>query len=162
VIREQIRNGYGSRPVGYREAPNYLDKVSFRQGVSSLLAQVFNPALPSAPQILPPGIGVQRSELTNHFLQNFTIVVEARDSSLRDFPMSLTVPDRDLKRLLKAEGFYPTDFGNGSHEVWKRAGSPMITIPNRKDQAGLKFLKSAAESLGFRNIRELQEAARHS
>ena len=159
VIRERIRSGYGSRPVGYREAPSYLDNLRFKQGVSNLLAQVLNPVPAIAPKVLPPGLGIQQSELTNHFLSNFTIVVESGDTSILDFPMSLVVPDMKLKKLLRAEGFHLTDLGKGSHEVWKKPGSPMVTVPNRKDQAGLKFLKSTARTLGYKNLRELQEAA---
>jgi predicted RNA binding protein YcfA (HicA-like mRNA interferase family) len=160
VIRKRISDGYGSRPLGYREAPRYLDSFRFRHGVSNLLAQVFNPTLVAAPQVVLPRLGIQSSELKTHFLSNFTIVVESGDASLRDFPMSLVVPDIKLKKLLQAEGFHPTNLGKGSHEVWKRPGSPMITVPNRKDQAGIKFLKSAAKSLGYENLRDLQEAAR--
>ena len=161
-MRRVIRENYYRRPVGYRDAQRYLGLEQNRAAVGELLSQLHGPKPAPNQSASDPFLGIQRSDLHQYFLRSWTLVDDGRSGNPNDLPMTLTIPDAGLKRLLTTRGFLPTKRGNGSHVVWIKSGAPDITIPNRKDQEGYNFLKNTARSLGLKNIRELAEAARRS
>ncbi|QBX25303.1 Predicted RNA binding protein YcfA, dsRBD-like fold, HicA-like mRNA interferase family [Streptococcus henryi] len=40
--------------------------------------------------------------------------------------------ERELKKIAKKQGFSKTNFGKGSHEVWKHPDGRQTTIPKPK------------------------------
>lgn len=159
-IRQAILEGYSDRPVGYREAPSFISSTQNASAVAELLGMLSDPARPPGGSGSKPSLSIQRSELTRQFLKGWTLVHERKSGVKSDMPMTLTVPDRSLKRLLNLKGYSPTKLGKGSHEVWKKPGSPMVTLPNRTNQEGYRALSTIAKSLGLRSVSELAELAR--
>ena len=42
--------------------------------------------------------------------------------------------ERELKKIAKKQGFSKTNFGKGSHEVWKHPDGRTVTIPKPKEK----------------------------
>lgn len=158
AFKSAIESGYQRRPPGYNEAERFLTTESFKVGVGELVAMLDGRPNATINWLLPQ-LELQHGRLTNMFLKSWRLV-EADTSQPQQFPMKLTVPDRALKKYLSNNGFAPTHLGNGSHEVWKKPGSAMITIPHRKDQAGHEFLRSVARALNLKNVHELLQNVR--
>lgn len=160
AIKKSILSGFSVRPAGYKDGESYVSPAAFEQGMSNLLAWLLNPSQASMPNVSSPGLGIQKGPLRKHLIQGVTFVDDHRSGSLDDLPLALVVPDRSLKKLMRARGFECTGRGKGSHEVWARQGSPNVTVPFRKEHGKIGTLNSIAHSLGFPNAHELKRAIR--
>lgn len=158
AIKQSIVSGYSVRPVGYKDAETFISPTAFEQGISDLLAWLLNPSHATMPSVSSPGLGIQTGPLRKHFIQDVTFVDDHRGASNEDLPLELVVPDRSLKKLMRARGFEFTGRGKGSHEVWAKQGSPNVTVPFRKEHGKIGTLNSIAHSLGFTNAHELKRA----
>lgn len=110
--------------------------------------------------LLLPKIALQRDELYDYFSKSTTVAQLRTAPSLRHLPMTFTVPDRKLKKLLKSHGYQPSNRGKDSHEGWVRPGHQNVTGPRRTHQGGITFIKSSAEALGLNDLKELEELVR--
>ena len=159
AILATIKRSFVSRPPGYNVAGTSIADRPFKLALGELLNIVEGSKKQPATRLLPQ-VALQRSELYNYFAKSTTVVEMKSSPSFGALPMTFTVPDRKLKKLLKIRGYEPTNRGKGSHEVWAQPGHQNVTVPRRTNQEGIKFLKSTAKALGLNGLRDLEELVR--
>ena len=73
--------------------------------------------------------------------------------------IQLALPKRKLEKVISRHGYFKTDEGDGSHEKWKKPGSPFIILTKNREQS-ISVIKSTAKTLGI-NVDELARETRN-
>jgi predicted RNA binding protein YcfA (HicA-like mRNA interferase family) len=68
----------------------------------------------------------------------------------------LSVSSRDAERVVRSAGYELVTGGKGSHLKYRAKGRPMVIIPDGRKDLSLRVLKSIAESLNLRSVRQLE------
>ena len=153
-----------SQPEGYRNANFYNSAKTHTHG-RRVLAASLNQLNPS-PKITPLGatLNIGKGLLSDYFRENFILVPIAYLKGTVTPPksMALSIPSRDIRRILAKKGFQKSELGKGSHEVWTHDTRPRVTLPARKEFEGFQVLTNIRDSLGFESLHDLKEAAKHA
>jgi predicted RNA binding protein YcfA (HicA-like mRNA interferase family) len=159
AIRTGIKDGFPSKPPGYRRAVDYISPRNYKIGLRNLGKSIHDSHLyVSSQPILKPDFPIGSSTLDKYFTSTVQFVSLGSKNTNSKFPvLGLSVPQKKLIQLLKKNGYEPTSRGKGSHTVWIADGKPSITLPQRSDQEGYKVLQNVTKSLGLENLRELQQ-----
>lgn len=160
ALRAAEVSSWASSPPGYRAASNFKASIKFKMGKLLLSKWLSKGKLDFAQIPLEvSSFDIQSSPLERGYADNWNFVITRQTQpTLPHF--SFTVRTKDLEPLLRDHGYSPTDRGAGSHQVWGKAGAPIITLPYRKDQEGNEVLKSTAKTLGYSSVRDLIQAVR--
>ena len=67
----------------------------------------------------------------------------------------LSISSRKLERLVRSQGYSLVPGGKGSHLKYRATGRPMIVIPSNRESVTARVLKTTAESLGLKSVRQL-------
>jgi predicted RNA binding protein YcfA (HicA-like mRNA interferase family) len=149
-VRDWMEDLFANSPPGYKRALNYLRRSSFDPAEGLLLGQVQEAT--ETPRRRSTDDFMQAEHLTHSLFnlkQNvWTLVPKGARSILPSKDLIPGLTRIRLERFLRKTGWEETALGKGSHSVWRRDGSGMITLPHQKDLSKT-VLKSTAKTLGM-------------
>jgi len=157
-VQEHLEADYLTRPPGYRNAIQYIQKGNFQREANGLMYRVINNLKShSTESIAQLGFKFEKGMFNNEMIKNWTLV---RSPKMEPMPFAFSIPTRVIEKALDLADYEKVPGGGkGSHSKWRnRKTGRFVTVPYRKDQEGYKALKVIARELGFNSLRELSNA----
>jgi hypothetical protein len=149
-----------SSAVGpYAGSLNLISKSSFSNTIHGLIDQVISGTVSPKASSLDWGVFPEFLNSLPNLKENTYLVEDLSSAANVGNSIFLALPTRKLQKVISMYGYSKSDEGAGSHEKWKKAGSPFIILTNSREQR-ISVIKSTAKTLGM-NVDELARVTRN-
>jgi hypothetical protein len=153
-------NDYMTSATGqYAGSLNLISDRSFGSTVNVLIDQINSGTISPSSGKFEWGLFPEFFNSLNNLKANTFLVDDISSNANLDKAIHLALPKRKLEKIISMHGYYKSDEGDGSHEKWKKPGSPFIILTKSREQS-ISVIKSTAKTLGM-NVDELARETRN-
>jgi hypothetical protein len=143
----------------YAGSLDLISESSFGNAIYGLIDQVISATISPKASNLDWEVFPEFLNPLPNLKKNTFLVEELSSAANVGKSIFLALPTRKLQKVISMYGYSKSDEGAGSHEKWKKAGSPFIILTNSREQR-ISVIKSTAKTLGM-NVDELARATRN-
>lgn len=141
---------YMIRATGpYAGSLKLVNKNSFENAVNKLFDQIITGTILPKSSSLEWGLFPEFLNSLPHLKANTFLVDDLSSTANLGNLLHLALPKRKLEKVITMYGYSKSNEGDGSHEKWKKAGSPFILLTKNREQS-LAVIKSTARTLGMK------------
>ena len=149
-----------SSAVGpYAGSLSLISESSFSNAVHGLIDQVISATVSPKASSLDWGVFPEFLDSLPNLKENIYLVEDLSSAAILGNSIFLALPTRKLQKVISMYGYSKSNEGDGSHEKWKKVGSPFIILTNSREQS-ISVIKSTAKTLGM-NVDELARVTRN-
>jgi HicA toxin of bacterial toxin-antitoxin, len=163
-LRDYLKISFRMQPPGYREAINYLQDASYRNGLFHMQSLVLDGMYPSNPPLTRPDHWLIAPNMITALADiSEEIYVVLPRGARPIFPVTTidpgaTASTRDLESALtKHHGYKVVPGGKGSHIKLSKPGAPTIVLPGNRPVLSPGVVKQALQALGGYPLSKLPE-----
>jgi len=157
---EEAWHDHMSAAVGpYAGSLSLIGESSFGNAIHRLIDQVNSAAVSPKASSLDWGVFPEFLNSLPNLKENTYLVEDILTGANAGNPIFLALPKKKLEKVISKYGYFKSDEGDGSHEKWKKVGSPFIILTNSREQS-ISVIKSTAKTLGM-NVDELARVTRN-
>jgi hypothetical protein len=153
-------NDYMTSATGqYAGSLNLISDRSFGSTVNVLIDQINSGTISPSSGKFEWGLFPEFFNSLPNLKANTFLVDDISSNTNVGNTIHLALPKRKLEKIISMYGYFKSDEGDGSHEKWKKPGSPFIILTKSREQS-ISVIKSTAKTLGM-NVDELARETRN-
>ena len=153
-------NDYMTSATGeYAGSLNLISDRSFESTINVLIDQINSGAILPSNSKFDWGLFPEFFNSLPNLKANTFLVDDISSNTNVGNTIHLALPKRKLEKIISMHGYFKSDEGDGSHEKWKKPGSPFIILTKSREQS-ISVIKSTAKTLGM-NVDELARETRN-